>query len=241
MSACFDRVFEVGPSYRAEESDTTRHLSEFWQLDSEMSFISDEKDVLKILEGMLHSVLDRTRIECSEELSALGVTIEVPKLPIPRVTYSECLSILEKEYKKRIPWGADIDTGAERLIGEYVQKKQKAEVFFITEYPSKIKPFYIMVRDDNPKLSRAFDLEYKGEEIASGGQREHRFDVLTSRMKEKGLSLSNFTFYLDAFKYGMPPHGGYGFGIDRLVKLALNLGNIREGVLFPRDMKRIVP
>jgi aspartyl-tRNA synthetase len=241
MSACFDRIFEIGPSYRAEESDTTRHLSEFWQLDSEMSFISDEEDVLKVLEGLMHSVLDRTRIECAEELKALDVKVDVPKLPLPRITYSECISVLEKEYDKKIPWGADIDTASERLIGAWVQKKHKTDVYFITEYPSKIKPFYVMVRDDDPKLSRAFDLEYKGEEIASGGQREHRFDVLTTRMKEKGISLSNFNFYLDAFKFGMPPHGGYGLGIDRLVKLALNLGNVRETVLFPRDMKRVVP
>ena len=239
MSTGLDRVFEIAPAFRAEPSDTVRHVTEFTSFDAEVSWIEGQEDVLRILETAVAHAVDRVRAEARGELDLLGAAPKTPALPLRRVRYSEALDIL-RNGGKRVRDGDDIDTEGEKAIGAALAKEGH-ELFFLTEYPTAIKPFYIMAKPGEPDVSFSFDLEYKGDEMASGGQREHRYDVLVAKMREKGLSPEGFEFYLKAFRYGMPPHGGWGFGIDRFVQKLLDLSNVREAILFPRDRTRLVP
>lgn len=242
MATGFDRVFEITPYFRAEEHDTRRHLNEITAIDIEMAFIESEEDVMKILEGLIINIL-RDISNC-KELEILNKKItKIPK-EIKRVSYDEALNLIENESKKgKIPWGEDFDTEAEKLLGKIMKEKFDSELYLITKYPLKAKPFYVMPFDNSvgdKALSRSFDLGYKGVEIASGGQRIHQYDLLKKRIKEKNLKTENFEFYLKVFRYGMPPHGGFGFGVDRLMMQLVDLG-IREVVLFPRDRHRLTP
>jgi len=236
MATGLDRVYEISPAFRAEKSDTIRHMSEFLSFDAEMAFISSQEDVLEALEETIVHSLEHIKKHAKSELEYLKVDVKVPELPIPRVTYSEAIKLLKKD-GRQVKEGDDIDTEMEKQLGSIMEKKGH-EFYYVTEYPEKIKPFYIMEKGEH---SCSFDMMYRGTELASGGQREHRFDHLTKRMKKLKLNQANFEFYLKGFKYGMPPHGGWGFGIDRFVQKILNLPNIREAVLFPRDRKRLVP
>ena len=238
MATGFDRVSEVTNYFRAEEHDTRRHLNEISAFDIEMAFIKDETAVMDILEGLAVSI-----IECAancDEIKSLGLEkeIEVPKTPVERVTYDKALELL-KDNGKDIAWGEDIDTEGEKLIGKIMYKEFNSELYFLTNYPLEIKPFYTMPADDD-KYSRSFDLGYKGVEISSGGQRIHDPDLLVERINYKDLNPGNFEFYLNSFRYGMPPHGGFGLGIDRIMMQLLELP-IREVVLFPRDRHRLTP
>ncbi len=237
LAAGFDRVFEIGPSFRAEKSHTMRHLTEFTHFDFEMAFIKNEEDVLTILEQWFVQLLKDISEKCKIELEILEKKLEIPKSPFPRVTYGECLKLLATVGVK-LKFGDDIGTDDEKKVGELVKKKYKTNAYFITKYPFELKPFYIMT---DGEVSRGFDFEYDGEELASGGQREHRVDILTKQIRGKGLTPKDFEFYLMPFRYGMPPHGGFGLGIDRLIRYILKLENIREAVLFPRDPERLTP
>lgn len=237
LAAGFERVFEIGPTFRAEKSHTTKHLTEFTHFDFEMAFIDDEDDVLKVLERTFVAVLKAVQKDCKEQLDLLGVTPDMPKLPFPRVTYKEALEMLNAA-GATLKFGDDIGSEDEKKLGELVLKKYKNPAYFLTKYPYALKPFYIMT---DGGTSRGFDFEYRGMELASGGQREHRHEVLRQQIAGKGLKPDDFEFYLDAFKYGMPPHGGFGMGVDRLTQAILKLDNIREAVLFPRDPERLEP
>ncbi len=234
MASGFDRVYETTFYFRAEEHDTRRHLNEVTALDAEMAFIRDEEDVMKILEGLVLTMI-KSASNCGEELRILKKDIEVPK-DVKRIDYDKTLEIL-KEHGKNVLWGEDLDTEAEKLLGEIMMEEFNSELYFIKNYPLKIKPFYTM---PDGEYSRSFDLDYKGVEIASGGQRIHEYGLLIERLKHFKLSPENFRFYLNSFKYGMPPHGGFGLGIDRMMMQLLDLG-IREVVLFPRDRHRLTP
>jgi aspartyl-tRNA synthetase len=238
MGTGFDRVYEIAPAYRAELSDTVRHISEFTSYDAEMAFIETQDDVLKVLEHSVVSGMERVRSHGKKLFEVLEVDLKVPQTPVPRVTYADALGMLESE-GKTIAKGEDIDTEGEKLIGKLMKEKGH-DLYFIIEYPWSAQPFYKMVKDDN-EFTHSFDLGYKGDEMASGGQREHRYDVLVKRMKEKGLNPDNFDFYLKPFRYGMPPHGGWGLGVERVIQKMLDLPNIRETVLFPRDRARLSP
>lgn len=239
MSTGFDKIYEIAPYFRAEPSATTRHVAEFTQWDAEISFIESQEDVLKFLERAMAYSIDHVKKHCGEYLEILGVDLKTPKTNFPRITYLEALKMLEKENKK-IPRGADIDSEGEKIIGKIMEKKGHV-MYYIIEYPSEERPFYTMEKDEDPEFSHSFDIGYKGLELASGGQREHRYDHLVKRIKEKGLNPADFDFYLSSFQYGMPSHGGFGLGIDRLVQKMLSLPNIREAILFPRDLKRLTP
>ncbi len=239
MSTGLDRVFELGPAFRAEPSDTVRHVTEFTSFDGELAWIESQEDVFQFLEGAVAHAIGRVRERAKPELELLQVDPKMPRQPIRRLPYPEALEVLRGR-GKRVRDGDDIDTEAEKLLGTAMAEAGD-ELYFITEYPTAIKPFYIMAKPDEPEASFSFDLEYKGDEMASGGQREHRPDVLEARMKAKGLKPENFEFYLKAFRYGMPPHGGWGFGVDRFTQKLLDLPNIREAILFPRDRSRLVP
>src|SRR6266705_2564613 len=239
MSTGLDRVYEIAPAFRAEPSDTVRHVTEFTSFDGEISWIERQEDFFPLLEGAVDAAIERVRADCKAELALLQVEPKRPALPLKRLPYPEALEVLRGR-GKRLRDGDDIDTEGEKILGQEMGQDGR-ELYFITEYPTAIKPFYVMAKTDEPEYSFSFDLEYKGDEMASGGQREHRYDVLLARMKEKALNPENFEFYLKAFRYGMPPHGGWGFGLDRFVQKLLDLPNIREAILFPRDRTRLVP
>ncbi len=239
MSTGLDRVYEIAPAFRAEPSDTVRHVTEFTSFDAEISWIEHQEEVFAFLEGAVAHAIEGVRRDAKAELEQLHADPRVPKLPLKRLPYTEALEVLRGK-GKRVRDGDDIDTEGEKLLGQAMDS-EGYELYFLTEYPTAIKPFYIMAKPDEPEYSFSFDLEYKGDEMASGGQREHRIDMLEARMRDKGLNLADFEFYLKAFRYGMPPHGGWGFGIDRFVQKLLDMPNIREAILFPRDRVRLVP
>jgi len=236
MASSLDRIYEIGPVFRAEKFHTRRHVSEYLSVDMEMAWIDSEEDVMKVAEGLVEHTLKGIKKECKKELEVFGTEVHVPELPFKRLTYDEIIDILNKHGLKK-EWGDDLDDPDEKLLGEIMHKRGH-DWYFITKYPSKIKPFYIMM---DGKLSRGMDLDCKGLEIASGGQREHRHDILVDVMKEKGLDPNKFEFYLSAFQYGMPPHGGFGLGSERLVQQAMGVENIKEIILFPRTPERLVP
>ena len=238
MATGLDRVFEISPAFRAEPSDTVRHVSEFISFDGELSYISSQRDVMDVIEGCMQHIFSTVKENCSELLETLDVEVPLSVTPYPTVTYSEAVDLLAREGKEIGEMG-DIDTEGEKLLGDLMEEKGH-ELYWIVEYPEESKPLYIMEKDDTP-FSYSFDLDYKGQEISSGGQREHRYDRLVTRMERKGLVPNDFEFYLNAFAYGMPPHGGWGIGLERVVQNMLDLPNIREAILFPRDRNRLVP
>lgn len=238
MSSGIDRVFEIAPAFRAENSHTTRHVTEFISFDGEMAWIESQEDVMSMIEIIVNYILKGMKERGAEQFEILGKEINVPAIPYPRLTYVECLDIV-REKGLDLEDGEDLGTEGERIIGDYMDEKGY-ELYFICEYPEKEKPFYIMEKEGTP-YSYSFDLDYKGQEISSGGQREHRVEVLESRIREKGLDPKDLEFYLEAFRYGMPSHGGWGIGAERLLVKMLDLPNIREAILFPRDVTRLSP
>jgi aspartyl-tRNA synthetase len=236
MATGLDRVYEIAWYFRAEEHNTRRHLNESTAIDLEMAFIKDEEDVMKILEHLVHAMWKRAG-QCSEELEVLKKTVSVPKLPFPRLAYDDVLSKVQAKGSS-LTWGQDLSTEDEKLLGEIMMAEGK-DFYFITKYPLESKPFYTM--PEGEKHCRGFDLECKGVEVSSGSQRIHDVALLTERLRAKGLDPKDFTAYLKAFRYGMPPHGGFGFGIERFLMELLDISNIRECILFPRDRTRLTP
>lgn len=230
----FEQVFEIGPFFRAEESHTRRHLSEFISVDIENAFANSE-DVMKVLEELINSVCKDVVVNCERELELLGHKIIVPELPFKRLTYKKVLEELESE-NFHIQWGEDIPTAAYRILGEL-----HPYYYFITDWPTKAKAFYIKPKDDQPELSEGFDLMWHWVELSSGGARIHDKELLMKRLVEQGLSTESFKTHLKTFDYGMPPHAGWGLGLARLIMVLTGVQNIREVVLFPRDQFRLTP
>jgi len=235
MGAGMDRVFEIGPIFRAEEHDTRRHLNEAISIDVEISFADDE-GVMAILERAVAGAYGYVAENCRYQLEVLGLDLKVPKTPFRKVTYTEALDLASERSEIKMQWGDDLDTETEKFLGEAI-----GEHYFLTDWPSSIKPYYTLPYEDKPEICRGFDLMHPRMELASGAQRVHDYDQLVARIKEKGLDLEGFEFYLKAFRYGMPPHAGWGLGLSRLVMTMLNLENIRDAVIFPRDRRRLVP
>lgn len=240
MAAGFERVFEVGPAYRAEKHHTNRHLTEYESVDIEMSFIDSHEDVMKIVENAVIYSIKRAAEKYGKYIKEyFPREPEVPK-DVPRITLKEAHKLLSERGLKQ-PDPNDLDTEGERLLGEVMEKEFGAQLFYVTEYSWLKRPFYTMKKPEEPAYTRSFDLIYRGMEIVSGSQREHRPDILEQQIKEKGLSVESFDFYLKFFRYGMPPHGGAGLGLERLVLQMIGLKNIREVRLLPRDPERITP
>lgn len=239
MAAGFDRVYETGTAFRAEEFATSRHISEISMFDVELSFIQDQHDVMDVLEESLRYTLEETKKRASEDLERLDVEIQVPDEEFPRIKFERAREILEEEFDHVPDDPNDLDTKGEKLLGEYFEEKEHP-AFFVIGYPQE-KFYYMEARDGDKYQSRRFDMIYKGLELASGGQREHDMDRLMSAVEEEGIDPDDISFYLESFKFGMPPHGGYGLGIDRLVKQVADLDNVKEGILFPRTPDRLEP
>jgi nondiscriminating aspartyl-tRNA synthetase len=233
----FERVLEIGQVYRAEKSNTTRHLTEFTGIDFEMGFIKDENDVMDIIEEMFKYVIEKVKEERKEELKLLNIELKVPK-KIPRIPMEELKKMLVKKGKK-LKEDDDLDAESETMIGEYILKEYGEEFVFVTNYPAKVRPFYHMHPDKDSKGTRSFDLLWRGVEIATGAQREHRLDILQKQAKEKGVKIPEI--YEKIFRYGAIPHGGVGFGLDRITQRMLNLDNVREALLLTRDTGRVTP
>ena len=236
MAAGCEKVYEIGPIFRAEEHNTTKHLNEATSIDIEVSF-ADHHEVMRILENLIvrtYEYVDRT---CSIQLANIGVeNFAIPKAPFPRLPYAEAIEIAAKKIEDPIKYGDDISPAAERAIGA-----EMGGHYFIVDWPSAIRPYYAMQYEDDPSICKAFDMMHPKMELSSGAQREHRHDILVQQIAAKGLNPDSFEFYLRPFRFGMPPHAGWGLGADRLVMTMLNLSNVREAVLFPRDLHRLVP
>lgn len=242
MATGLDRVYEIAPAFRAEASDTIRHIAEFVSLDVELAFIESSEDVMAVAEEIVVSGLQHITESAGAELKRLGVSVAIPSTPFPRVSYKDAVEMVQAQ-GVRVSHGDDLGTEGEKALGEVMKREKKADLYFITEFPTSLKrgTFYAKRNDQDPELTGYFDLDYKGQEIVSGGQREHRHDVLIEQMRENNLNLESFEFYLKAFRFGMPPHGGFGFGVERFVQKMLDLPNIREAVLYPRDRSRLIP
>lgn len=233
----FERVMEIGAVYRAEKSHTTRHLTEFVGVDFEMGFIKDENDVMDVIEEMMKYVISHVKEDRKAELELLKVDLRVPK-KIPRVPMPELKKMLAKKGKK-LKDEDDLDAEAEKMIGEYTLKEFGEEFIFVTEYPVKVRPFYHMRPEKDQKTTKSFDLLWRGVEVATGAQREHRLSILQKQAKEKGVKIPKI--YEDIFRYGAMSHGGVGLGLDRIIQRMLNLDNVREALLLTRDTERVTP
>jgi len=234
MTIGLERVFEISNFYRAENSHTGRHLSEFTSVDIEAAFM-DYNDVMDVLESLVMDVCRFTSEDCKAEQEAIGHAIEIPKSPFKRVTYSQCVDEL-KSADEKLEFGDDLLDSHLRIIG-----KNHPGFFFLTDWPMKLKPFYIREKEEDPELSRSFDLQYGYLELSSGGTRLHNPDTLKARLKEQGLDPAQFQDHLKTFDWGMPPHSGWGMGLDRLMTTLIGIDNVREVVLYPRDPDRLKP
>jgi len=238
--AGFGKIFDIGPSWRAEKSHTVRHLAEHRTIAPEMSFIKDEAETIKLEEEMIVYALKKIKKECSEQLEMLNKKIKIPKIPFPELRFPKIYDILEKMGNK-IPFGEDYDKKSEELLWKYVKKKYRTDFFFVNRFPFKAKPFYVMRVDETPEWARSVDLVFKGAELSSGGQREHRYEKIIQQLKEKQMNVETMRWFTDSFKYGTVPMGGFSLGIERFTQKLLDLKNIREAVLFARDPERLLP
>lgn len=234
----FERVFEIGTVFRAEPHFTTRHVNEYTSLDAEMGFIENFSDIADQLEKVLQKIIQDVTVNCGKILAEYEMPLEVPG-KFPRIKLTEALEILKKEYGKETE-GIDIDPEGERLISEWAKKTYDCDFIFLTHYPSSARPFYTMPSQD-PQYTESFDLIFRGVEIATGGQRIHNYEQLVANIKKHKLNPEDFKHYLDIFKLGMPAHGGWGLGSERIAQKILGLGSVKETILFPRDVKRLTP
>lgn len=238
VGAGFERVYEVGHVYRAEEHNTNRHLNEYISMDLEIGFIEDEEEIMILEENLLIFILNKVKEEGKNYLELLKAEVPRIKNKIPRIKFSEAIEILEREYNKTGLDG-DMDPEGEKLICKYAKEKLGSDFIFLTHYPRKKRPMYTMPCGCDE--THSFDLLFRGIEITTGGQRIHEYSMLIENMKYKGLNPENYESYTSNFKYGMPPHGGLAIGLERITSRLLGLENVREASLIPRDRTRLVP
>lgn len=241
MAGGFEKVFEVGPVFRAEPSFTSRHATEFTGYDAEISYIESHNDVMAEEEKVIQHAVKKVKERYEEEIKKeFGREIIVPTIPFPKISMKEAKEILGR---MNVPGekGGDLSPEEERKISEHANKEFGHEFVFITEYPVSVRPFYHMRDEKDPKLTKSFDLLWNGLEVTTGAQREHRYEVLVAQAKEKGMKLETIQFYLNFFKYGCPPHGGYGMGPNRMIMKLLGVDNLREAMFVYRGVKRLEP
>ena len=240
MVGGFDRVFEVAPVFRAEKHNTTRHLNEYIGLDFEMGYIDSFEDVMAMETGFLKYTMELLKSEYKKELDMLG--IDLPSISqIPQVRFDEAKQLVSEKYNRKIRNPFDLEPEEEVLIGRYFKEEYDSDFVFVTHYPSKKRPFYAMDDPADARFTLSFDLLYKGLEITTGGQRIHDYQMILEKMEKRGMDPEDIKDYLMIFKYGMPPHGGLGIGLERLTMRLLDEQNVRETSLFPRDVTRLEP
>jgi nondiscriminating aspartyl-tRNA synthetase len=239
ISSGLEKVFEVGPVFRAEKSFTSRHATEFTGIDIEMANMFDVEDVMKFEEQMIvHALKTVNEKYCEEIKKVFGIELVVPTLPFPRLKMQKAVEILQ-DLDFDIEFGEDFSTEQEKVLGEYLIRKNGHEFYFITDYPAEIRAFYHM--RDEKGIAKGYDLYWKGIEITTGAIREHRYDILIKQALERGNSQEKLQFYFDFFKYGCPAHGGFGIGLDRIIMLALGIPSIKEAMFIFRGPTRIKP
>ena len=240
MVGVYDRVFEAAPVFRAEKHNTTRHLNEYTSLDFEMGYIDSFRDVMDMETGMLQYVMKLLEQDYKKELDMLGVTLpEVGR--IPAVRFDQAKELVSRKYDRKIRNPYDLEPEEELLIGRYFQEEYGSDFVFVTHYPSKKRPFYAMDDPADPRFTLSFDLLFRGLEVTTGGQRIHDYREITAKMEKRGMDPEDIASYLMIFKYGMPPHGGLGIGLERLTMRLLDEQNVREASLFPWDVTRLEP
>jgi nondiscriminating aspartyl-tRNA synthetase len=240
MVGVFERVFEVGPVFRAEKHSTVRHLNEYTSLDFEMGFINSFEDIMAVETAMLSFMLELLKKDYMPDLELLNV--QLPDADrIPQVRFDEAKQMVASKYDRRIRDPFDLEPEEERLIGELFKQEFNSDFVFVTHYPSKKRPFYALDDPDDSRYTLSFDLLFRGLEVTTGGQRIHSYDEQVGKMLSKGMDPAEFEDYLMIHKYGMPPHGGLGIGLERLLMMLTGQPNVRQAVLFPRDQSRLAP
>lgn len=240
MVGVFDRVFETAPVFRAEKHNTKRHLNEYTSLDFEMGYIDGFEDIMAMETGFLQYTMKLLERDYAKELKMLGVTL--PNVEqIPAVRFDEAKQKVAEKYHRQIRNPYDLEPEEEALIGQYYKEECGADFVFVTHYPSKKRPFYAMDDPADPTYTLSFDLLYHGLEITTGGQRIHDYQMLLDKIEKRGMTTEGMEQYLAVFKYGMPPHGGLGIGLERLTMKLVGEDNVRETTLFPRDLSRLEP
>ncbi len=239
MVGVFERVFSVGATFRAEKSATTRHMSEIAMLDLEMGFIESHMDVIALVTKLMRYIVEQVVLNNKADLELFGVETPLAPEVFPTMTLREAQELIKKETGEDKTNEPDLEPEDERFLCEYAAKNLGSDFVFVTEFPTSKRPFYTHIKPEDPQYTRSFDMLFRGLEMCSGAQRVHNHDELVERLKSKGLDPDKFSFYLQAFKYGIAPHGGIGMGLERLTMKMLNLGNVKEASLFPRDINRI--
>lgn len=236
----YDRVFEIGPVFRAEHHDTSRHLNEYISMDFEMGYIDSFYDIMNMETGALKYIFDLLKREYKKELDLLQV--KMPELTeIPVIKFMDAKDIIINKYKKKITDFNDFEPEEEQLLCQYASKELGSEFLFVTHYPSKKRPFYAMDDPENPEYTLSFDLLFRGMEITTGGQRIHDYNAQVAKMRARGMNVDDFESYLTFHKYGAPPHGGLGLGLERLTMNLLGFKNVRYTSMYPRDINRVTP
>jgi len=243
MAAGYDRVFEIGPVFRANPSFTTRHDTEFTSVDVEVSWVDSHEDVMSIEEQWIAYVLNTIRLRHGHDIKdEFGMDVIVPSTPFPRVTMAEAHEIMHSMgHEPPQETKGDLDPEGERLLCRAIKQRHGHEFVFVTDWPWELRPFYHMCHAGDSKLTKSFDLLWRGLEITTGAQREHRPDVLEAQAVEKGIDPKEIDFYLNFFRYGMPPHGGFGFGLSRMLMLLTGMSNVREVTYLHRAPNRLTP
>ncbi|RLG21373.1 aspartate--tRNA(Asn) ligase [Candidatus Micrarchaeota archaeon] len=239
MCAGFDKVFEIAPMFRADPSKTARHTTEFISIDVEMSW-TDYEELMKFHERAIKQSIEHVIEELGDEVKEkMGIEIKSPKMPFPRITMKEAIEKVKGVSIENIDEFYELDPEGEKALGDYIKKRYNSDFVFLTDFPFAVRPFYHMKKEG--ELTKSYDLIYKGVEISTGSQREHRYNTLLKQVKEKGLNPEGLRHYLSFFKYGAPPHSGFGMGSARFIMQLLELGNVKEATLLPRDMERLTP
>jgi nondiscriminating aspartyl-tRNA synthetase len=242
MAAGFGKVFEIGPVFRANPSFTSRHDTEFTSVDMELSWIDSHEDVMAVEERWLAQVLAAVAESHGERIGeTFGAEVVVPTLPFPRVTLEQAKELLREAGHEPPGAGHDLDPPAERRLSELIAEREGNEFVFVTDYPTTVRPFYHMRHPEDPTLTRSFDLLWRGIELTTGAQREHRYEQLLAQAADKDVETGSIQYYLDFFRFGAPPHGGFGFGLTRLLMQMLAQDNVREVTFLYRGPHRLMP
>jgi nondiscriminating aspartyl-tRNA synthetase len=241
MVGVFERVFEVAPVFRAEPHSTTRHLNEYVSLDVELGFIRNHLDVMEVLTGLIRSILNILETQTARELEQLKVRLPLAPEKFPGIHFADAQTLIRERYGEDCTGELDLSPQHERWLGEWALEDHHSDFLFVTGYPMAKRPFYTHPDPNDPRYANGFDLLFRGIELVTGGQRLHRYDDYVRALQDRGLPLEPFEGYLEAFRFGMPPHGGFAVGLERFLMQLLGVSNLRETTLFPRDMNRLTP